>query len=160
MDPLNLDHMVREELERIRSLAEERGIVLSIEVSPVDVAGSRRDIAIAVRNLLDNAVRYTGQGGTIATDLSSINGDAVLRIRDTGEGIPSRDLERVFERFYRVDNARARATGGTGLGLAIVKHVIESHGGSVEVHSELGAGSTFTVRLPVLAKDSADAPLA
>ncbi|HEY4606175.1 MAG TPA: ATP-binding protein [Acidimicrobiia bacterium] len=160
MDSLSLDHMVREELERIRPLAEERGIVLSVDVTPVHVAGSRRDVAIAVRNLLDNAVRYTGPGGTIAAELSAINGDAVLRIRDTGEGIPSRDLERVFERFYRVDNARARATGGTGLGLAIVKHVIESHGGSVEVQSELGAGSTFTVHLPVLTRDSADAPLA
>ena len=74
----------------------------------------------------------------------------MLRISDTGEGIPTRDLDRVFERFYRVDNARARATGGTGLGLAIVKHVVESHGGSVSVDSELGAGSTFTVHLPIL----------
>jgi two-component system phosphate regulon sensor histidine kinase PhoR len=76
--------------------------------------------------------------------------EAVLRINDTGEGIPTRDLDRVFERFYRVDNARARATGGTGLGLAIVKHVVESHGGSVSVESELGAGSTFIVHLPIL----------
>lgn len=160
MDPLSLDHMVREELERIRPLAEERGISLSVDVSPVHVAGSRRDVAIAVRNLLDNAVRYTGPGGVITAELSSTNGDAVLRIRDSGEGIPSRDLERVFERFYRVDNARARATGGTGLGLAIVKHVVESHGGSVEVESELGVGSTFTVHLAVLTEDSTEAPLA
>jgi signal transduction histidine kinase len=76
--------------------------------------------------------------------------EAVLRIGDTGEGIPTRDVERVFERFYRVDSARSRATGGTGLGLAIVKHVMESHGGSVTVESELGAGSIFTLRLPVL----------
>ena len=75
----------------------------------------------------------------------------MLSVSDTGEGIPTRDLDRVFERFYRVDNARARATGGTGLGLAIVKHVVESHGGGVSVASELGAGSIFTVRLPVLA---------
>ena len=74
----------------------------------------------------------------------------MLRISDTGEGIPTRDLDRVFERFYRVDNARARATGGTGLGLAIVKHVVESHGGSVLVESELGAGSIFIVHLPIL----------
>jgi signal transduction histidine kinase len=79
-----------------------------------------------------------------------VGDEAVLRITDTGDGIPTRDIERVFERFYRVDNARSRATGGTGLGLAIVKHVVESHGGSVTVQSELGAGSTFTARLPVL----------
>jgi two-component system sensor histidine kinase SenX3 len=76
--------------------------------------------------------------------------EAVLRVSDTGEGIPTRDVDRVFERFYRVDAARSRATGGTGLGLAIVKHVVESHGGEVNVQSELGAGSTFTIRLPVL----------
>jgi signal transduction histidine kinase len=92
--------------------------------------------------------------------LATVNGDALLRITDTGEGIPTRDLDRVFERFYRVDSARARATGGTGLGLAIVKHVIESHGGSVEVESELGVGSTFVVHLPVLAGDKAGAKLA
>lgn len=74
--------------------------------------------------------------------------DAVIAVSDTGDGIPTRDIERVFERFYRVDSARSRATGGTGLGLSIVKHVAESHGGTVSVESELGMGSTFTVRLP------------
>lgn len=150
LDPLSLDHLVREELERIRPLAEERNIELSMELAPVSVAGSRRDVAIAVRNLLDNAIHYTAAGGSIGAELTTVNGDAVLRIADTGDGIPTRDLERVFERFYRVDNARARATGGTGLGLAIVKHVVESHGGTVGVESELGVGSTFTVQLPVL----------
>lgn len=150
LDPLSLDHLVHEELERVRPVAEERGIDLALDLVPVQVAGSRRDVAIAVRNLLDNAIRYTPAGGSIGAELDLAGDDAVLRISDTGEGIPTRDLERVFERFYRVDNARARATGGTGLGLAIVKHVVESHGGSVSVESELGAGSTFTVHLPVL----------
>jgi signal transduction histidine kinase len=72
----------------------------------------------------------------------------VISVTDSGEGIPTRDIERVFERFYRVDSARSRATGGTGLGLSIVKHVAESHGGTVAVESELGVGSTFTIRLP------------
>lgn len=149
LEPLSLDHLVREELERVRQVADDRGISLVLDLSPTQVAGSRRDLAIAVRNLLDNAIRHTPPGGSIGAEVARIGGDAVLRIVDTGEGIPTRDLERVFERFYRVDDARARATGGTGLGLAIVKHVIESHGGSVGVESELGAGSTFTVRLPV-----------
>jgi len=151
MDPLSLDHLVQEELERVRTVADEQGIDLNLQVAPAQVAGSRRDVAIAVRNLLDNAIRYTPSGGSIGAELEVVGEDAVLRISDTGEGIPTRDLDRVFERFYRVDSARARATGGTGLGLAIVKHVVESHGGSVSVASELGAGSTFTVRLPVLA---------
>jgi len=160
MDLLSLDHLVREELERLRPLAEEQGVKVEMDVAPVLVSGSRRDVAIAVRNLLDNAVRFTPSGGTVTAVLSAAGGDAVLRIKDTGDGIPTRDIDRVFERFYRVDNARARATGGTGLGLAIVKHVIESHGGSVEVESELGAGSTFTVHLPVLVEDNAGAQLA
>ncbi|HJQ92543.1 MAG TPA: ATP-binding protein [Acidimicrobiia bacterium] len=150
LDPLSLDHLVQEELERVRSVADEHGIDVILQVAPAQVAGSRRDVAIAVRNLLDNAIRYTPSGGSIGAELEVVGEDAVLRISDTGEGIPTRDLERVFERFYRVDNARARATGGTGLGLAIVKHVVESHGGSVSVASELGAGSTFTVHLPIL----------
>jgi two-component system sensor histidine kinase SenX3 len=77
------------------------------------------------------------------------DGHAVLVVRDTGVGIPKKDRGRVFERFYRVDRARSRETGGTGLGLSIVKHVVENHGGSVEVDSRLGEGSTFTVRLPL-----------
>jgi two-component system, OmpR family, phosphate regulon sensor histidine kinase PhoR len=152
LDPLSLDHLVQEELERVRAVAEERGIDVTLQVAPAQVGGSRRDVAIAVRNLLDNAIRYTPSGGSIGAELEVVGDDAVLRIRDSGEGIPTRDLDRVFERFYRVDSARARATGGTGLGLAIVKHVVESHGGSVSVESELGAGSTFTVHLPLLGR--------
>ena len=152
LDPLSLDHLVQEELERVRAVADERGIDVTLQVAPTQVAGSRRDVAIAVRNLLDNAIRYTPSGGSIGAELEVVGDDAVLRIRDSGEGIPTRDLDRVFERFYRVDSARARATGGTGLGLAIVKHVVESHGGSVSVESELGAGSTFTVHLPVFGR--------
>jgi signal transduction histidine kinase len=136
-------------------MSEEREVSLNLHSSPVRVAGSRRDLAIAVHNLLDNAVRHTPPGGSIDVELASVGGDAVLRVVDTGDGIPTRDLERVFERFYRVDSARARATGGTGLGLAIVKHVVESHGGSVGVESELGLGSSFTVRLPLLEEEAA-----
>jgi two-component system sensor histidine kinase SenX3 len=154
LEPLNLGHLVREEVERVRIVAEERGIEVTVDLAEVQVAGSRRDIAIAIRNLLDNAIRYTPSGGKIGAELESVGDEAVLRITDTGDGIPTRDIERVFERFYRVDNARSRATGGTGLGLAIVKHVVESHGGSVTVQSELGAGSTFTARLPVLGEQT------
>jgi two-component system sensor histidine kinase SenX3 len=142
--------LVREEVERVRSVTEESGIELTVDLAEVQVAGSRRDLAIGVRNLLDNAIRHTPSGGKIGAELEVVGDEAVLSISDTGEGIPTRDVDRVFERFYRVDTARARATGGTGLGLAIVKHVVESHGGAVSVQSELGAGSTFTVRLPIL----------
>ena len=150
LEPLGFHHLVREEVERVRAAAEEQEVELTIDLADVPVAGSRRDLAIAVRNLLDNAIRHTPTGGKVGAELEVVGEEAVLKISDTGEGIPTRDVERVFERFYRVDNARSRATGGTGLGLAIVKHVVESHGGSVTVESELGAGSIFTLRLPVL----------
>jgi two-component system sensor histidine kinase SenX3 len=154
LEPLSLNLLVREELERLRPAAEDKDIGLTLDLAPTQIAGSRRDIAIAVRNLLDNAVRYTGAGGSAGVSLETRGGEAVLRVSDSGEGIPTKDLGRVFERFYRVDAARSRSTGGTGLGLAIVKHVVESHGGTVSVESELGRGSVFTVRLPILDGDN------
>lgn len=146
--PIQFDAVVLEEVERVRDRVEDNNLAIEVETTPVVVMGSGRDLAVAVRNLLDNAIRYTSQEGRIAVVLGVEGTSAVLRVTDTGEGIPSRDLDRVFERFYRVDSARARATGGTGLGLAIVRHVAESHGGSATVESELGRGSTFEVRLP------------
>ena len=147
MSPTRIDLLVRDELERIRKRAEEKQLELVVEVTPVTSEVSNRDVAIAVRNLLDNAIRYTGQGGTITVTVTA-DDQVRVEVSDTGDGIPTRDLERVFERFYRVDSARSRATGGTGLGLSIVKHVAESHGGSVAVDSELGVGSTFSLTLP------------
>jgi two-component system phosphate regulon sensor histidine kinase PhoR len=148
-DPVDLGRVVREESERFGEAATAAGVTLTVDADPpVRIRGSERDLRALVRNLVDNAVRYTGEGGRIDVRLASDDGAAVLRVSDTGIGIPSRDLPRVFERFYRVDRARSRETGGTGLGLAIVRHVAENHGGSVEVDSELGRGTTFEVRLP------------
>lgn len=101
-----------------------------------------------VINLIDNALNYTSEG-SVAVSLTANEHDATLRVTDTGIGIASTDLPRVFERFYRVDKGRSRATGGTGLGLSIVKHIVEAHGGEVTVESSLNEGSTFTVRLPL-----------
>lgn len=152
MVPVRLDRLVRNEVERIRSEAEEKGLDLSVKVDEVTAHVNQRDVAIAVRNILDNAVRYSSQGGSVSVSVRPEGEVVVIEITDTGEGIPTRDTERVFERFYRVDSARSRATGGTGLGLAIVKHVAESHGGSVSLESELGVGSTFTIRLPLVSR--------
>ena len=124
------------------------GVTLSIEIAAVSVRGSQDDLALLVRNLLSNAIHYTSQGGQVTVRLAPTDGWSALTVRDTGIGIPRRDLDRVFERFYRVDRARSRETGGTGLGLSIVRHVAENHGGTVTVESELGVGSTFTVELP------------
>lgn len=146
--PVRVDHLVRDEVERIREEAEDKGISVDLVTRPVTAMVSQRDIAIATRNLLDNAIRYTPEGGSVAVAVNREEDHVVISVTDTGEGIPTRDVERVFERFYRVDSARSRVTGGTGLGLSIVKHVAESHGGEVSVESELGAGSAFTMRLP------------
>jgi signal transduction histidine kinase len=112
------------------------------------VRGSARELALMARNLVDNAIRYTRPGGSVDVRVTTADGEVVLTVADTGIGIPTRDLGRIFERFYRVDRARSRETGGTGLGLSIVRHVVENHGGRVGVRSELGSGSTFEVRLP------------
>jgi two-component system phosphate regulon sensor histidine kinase PhoR len=145
-----LDALVREEGQRFEDQAASAELILDIEThDPVFVHGSARDLSLLVRNLIDNAVRHTRPGGTVTVRLEQASdGDAILSVKDTGIGIPQRDLSRIFERFYRVDRARSRETGGTGLGLSIVKHVVENHGGSVQVESELQAGTAFTVRLP------------
>jgi two-component system, OmpR family, phosphate regulon sensor histidine kinase PhoR len=145
---VRIDQVADEEISRVRPAAESAGLTLTASSSAISVSGSRRDLGLAIRNLLENAVRHTPKGGAIDVKLRSDNGDVLVEVIDSGEGIPKRELSRVFERFYRVDTARARATGGTGLGLAIVRHVVERHGGSVQVESELGLGSTFRLRIP------------
>jgi len=146
---VRLEGLVRDEVARAKEAADGARLSLSLSASAVpEVIGSARDLSLLVHNLIDNAIRYTKPEGKVTVDLHSESGQVILHVEDSGIGIPSRDLRRVFERFYRVDRARSRETGGTGLGLAIVKHVAENHAGSVEVRSELGRGSIFTVRLP------------
>jgi two-component system phosphate regulon sensor histidine kinase PhoR len=139
----------REEGQRLEETAEQAGVTLEILTEGErPVRGSQRDLALLVRNLIDNAIRYSHGGGRVVVEVESDGEEVTLRVSDTGIGIPSRDIPRIFERFYRVDRARSRETGGTGLGLAIVKHVVENHGGTVEVESELGRGTTFRIKLP------------
>lgn len=152
-EPVDVGPMVEAEVARVKGAAAEAEIALDFEAASVAVMGSRPDLALAVRNLLDNAVRHTSRGGSISVTVSAHNGRCHIMVADTGEGIPSRELPRIFERFYRVDSARSRATGGTGLGLAIVKHVAEGHRGEVSVESELGAGSRFRIDLPAYVPD-------
>jgi two-component system sensor histidine kinase SenX3 len=145
---VQLETLVHEEVERAAPMADDAGVALEIAAdAPAPVTGSARDLALLLRNLIDNGIRYTPEGGSVRVAVSTVGDDAVLTVRDTGIGIPTKDLPRIFERFYRVDRARSRETGGTGLGLAIVKHVAENLGAHVEVESELGVGTTFTVRL-------------
>ena len=104
---------------------------------------------MAISNLIENAINYSPEGTRVAVALRVKDDLAEVSVTDQGIGIPEKDLERIFERFYRVDPARSRATGGTGLGLSIVKHVVTNHGGDVSVWSLENAGSTFTIRFPI-----------
>jgi two-component system phosphate regulon sensor histidine kinase PhoR len=150
VEPVDLVGLAKEMVALLADRAEERRIRLSTELQPnVAVRGDRAQLGLLLSNLIDNALRYTPAKGTVCVRLDATESRAVLQVADTGEGIPAAELPRIFERFYRVDKARARQTGGTGLGLAIVRHVAEAHGGTVRVDSELSRGSTFTVTLPI-----------
>lgn len=137
-------------VERMRPAADQKGIVLNVgdTSSRLTVVGDRRQLVSAVFNLLENAVKYSEEGSVVQVRATSDGTWVDIQVADRGMGIPNRDLERVFERFYRVDQARSRQTGGTGLGLAIVRHVVNNHHGEVLVESTEGEGSTFTLRLP------------
>jgi two-component system sensor histidine kinase SenX3 len=140
-----------EAVERVRHLADQRGITLEI-VEPshrLNAIGDRRQLVSAVANLVENGVKYSDAGSPVEVSARTDGMWVDIVVRDRGIGIPARDLDRIFERFYRVDRARSRETGGTGLGLAIVRHVATNHGGSVSVTSQEGGGSTFTLRVPV-----------
>ena len=143
--------VAEKEVEGSRPLAVERNVDLHIEVAPaVVVRGDEQQIGLMVKNLVDNAIRYTPSGGSVSVRVFPQAREAVVEVEDTGTGIPLNAQSRVFERFFRVDEDRSRGSGGTGLGLSIVKHVAEMHGGHVSLQSELGEGSTFRVRLPLL----------
>ncbi len=147
--PVDLAQVARQGLEDQGPRARAAGVELSLRAEgPVVVDGDPHALRRIVDNLVVNAITYTMQGGAVEVATAVEEGDAVLRVRDTGIGIPASELDRIFERFYRVDKARSRSAGGTGLGLAIVKHAAKLHGGEVEVESKPGQGSTFTVRLP------------
>jgi two-component system sensor histidine kinase SenX3 len=161
-DPMSVpvDAVVAEALDRCRMRANARGIVLADEGDrDLGVHGDEDLLITAIRNLLENAVAYSPERTRVVVTTRR-DGDRVeISVEDQGIGIPERDLQRIFERFYRVDPARSRATGGTGLGLAIVKHVTAAHGGSVTVRSEEGSGSTFTISLPLRSSHGSSGPV-
>ncbi|MGL4554185.1 MAG: sensor histidine kinase, partial [Gemmataceae bacterium] len=145
-DPVALDRVVAEATELVGPLARERGVTVEVEASPVLVAGDAEALARVAGTLLSNAVAYNRAGGRVRVSLAREDGEAVLRVEDTGVGIAAEHLPRLFERFYRADPARSG--GGTGLGLAICRAMAEAHGGRVTVTSDPGVGTAFTVRLP------------
>jgi two-component system sensor histidine kinase SenX3 len=148
---LDLVGVVGESASRIATAAEQAGVTVQLDVpSDITVEGDRRQLVSAVFNLLDNAVKYTAGGGEVRVRAfrDDTTSTVALSVEDEGIGIPRRSLDRIFERFYRVDRARSRNTGGTGLGLAIVRHVVNNHGGQVVAESVEGQGSVFTLLLP------------
>lgn len=146
---ISLNDLAAEAIERSETDAQAKDIEISLAVGDTVLAyGNRMQLLSAVGNLVENAVTYSPEGSRVAVKVEQEGDQATIIVTDSGIGIDEDDRTRVFERFYRVDPARARTTGGTGLGLSIVKHVAASHGGKVELWSEPGVGSTFTLRLP------------
>lgn len=154
---VSLNTLAAEAIERSETEAQAKDIALSLSSDETVFAfGNRRQLLSAVSNLVENAVTYSSEGGRVAVAVRREGENASVVVTDSGIGIEAIDLNRVFERFYRVDPARARTTGGTGLGLSIVKHVAASHGGTVGLWSEPGIGSTFTLTLPAWDTDEGD----
>jgi len=148
---VDLSASARRVIEDARVDGRAKNIDLHVEISDgVFVKGDESQMTVLIRNLVENGIRYTLEGGRVSVDVYQDGGNAIVRVSDSGIGIPLEAQARVFERFYRVDRARSRDRGGTGLGLAIVKHVAELHGGEVRLESELGRGSIFTARIPAV----------
>jgi two-component system sensor histidine kinase SenX3 len=148
-DPVHVDEVVADAVDRHRLPAGSRSIDIVIGGDSGAVVYGDHDLLVtAVRNLVDNAVAYSADGTRVSVGVRRADGLVEIAVTDQGMGIAADDQERIFERFYRVDPARSRATGGTGLGLSIVKHVAANHGGEVTLWSVPGQGSTFTLRLP------------
>ena len=149
-EPVLINLVMAEAVERVRNAADQRDVKIVLEEPdpPVVVVGDRRQLVSALYNLLENAVKFSYDGGSVRFAGRSVDKEVVLEVEDHGVGIPARDLNRIFERFYRVDQGRSRDTGGTGLGLSIVRHVASNHQGRAEVDSREGEGSTFRLYLP------------
>jgi two-component system phosphate regulon sensor histidine kinase PhoR len=148
---VDLEDVARPIVASFEQQASNKGISLELAaLRPVRVEADPDRLSQVFVNLIDNALRHTAEGGRIRIEIDARDSDAVLRVRDTGEGIPYRDLPHIFERFYVVDRSRNRGTGGAGLGLAIVKGIVDAHGGAISAESMLGRGTAFTIRLPIM----------
>jgi two-component system, OmpR family, sensor histidine kinase SenX3 len=153
-EPVLVNLLMAEAVERMRAAAEQRDVKIEMAepTPPMAVLGDRRQLVSALYNLLENAVKFSYDGNTVSFTGTVGDGEVRLEVEDHGVGIPARDLDRIFERFYRVDQGRSRTTGGTGLGLSIVRHVAANHQARIEVESREGDGSLFRLILPTQAE--------
>jgi two-component system, OmpR family, sensor histidine kinase SenX3 len=147
--PVSLRQVVHEAIDRVRLSADAKRIAIAYDEHDATVLGDEGLLVTAVANLVENAVAYSPSGTRVAIGVRATDAVAEVFVADQGIGIAADDLDRIFERFYRIDPARSRDTGGTGLGLSIVKHIVTNHGGTTAVWSTQGEGSTFTLRLPL-----------
>ncbi|MCG8459514.1 MAG: ATP-binding protein, partial [Holophagales bacterium] len=149
-EPVDLARAARQAVEALAESARQRNVALELSLPDhlPRVPGRPEELLRLLLNLIENGIKYNRAGGRVLVTLTAGPGEVVLEVRDGGIGIPENALERIFERFYRVDKGRAREQGGTGLGLAIAKHTVRAHGGRIEVESTLGKGSTFRAHLP------------
>jgi signal transduction histidine kinase len=153
--PVQVPKLLRDVVEELRVLADDRHIGLRIETAAVpDLLGNPEQLQRIFVNLIDNALRHTPPGGIVTATVNATPLDVLVSIADTGEGIASEHLPYIFDRFYRADQARSRESGGVGLGLAIVKEIVAGHGGEVVVKSEPNKGTLFTIRLPIPASSA------
>ncbi len=152
MTPVDLGPLLQDALRTLRPEQEKRRLTVTVDLGPRPMVQADSDrLKQVLINLVDNAIKYNREGGSIRVTAQPEGSALRVKVADTGIGIPARDLPHIFERFYRVDKARSRQRGGTGLGLSIVKHIVEAHGGTVTVASELERGSTFSFTLPLAA---------
>jgi two-component system sensor histidine kinase SenX3 len=160
-DPLQVAHefevgdLLREAIDQCQTTSEARNIWVSLtEEGEATVLGNREQLIMAFHNLIENAINYSPDNTKVSVTVKTDGAIVEIAVTDQGIGIPESELERIFERFYRVDPARSRETGGTGLGLSIVKHVATKHGGEIKVWSSPNVGSTFALRLPIYQPES------
>jgi len=149
--PINLKDLIVEVISNFKEKIEHKGHMVEVNVPPglPEIEADREKMEQVLGNLLDNAIKFTPEGGKVCFTVFANEGNVKVEVSDTGIGIPPPHLSRIFERFYRVDKARSRELGGTGLGLAIVKHIVRAHGGTVGVESTSGKGAKFFLTLPI-----------
>ncbi len=154
--PVSVDRIITEVVDRTGTGASAKGIDLAVSATRgLTVYGNEGQLVTAVANLVENAITYSPEDTKVSIDATVIGDNVHIVVADQGIGISAKDLDRIFERFYRADQARSRDTGGTGLGLAIVRHIAVNHGGRIDVESTVGVGSTFTLRLPARPPEAA-----